>query len=667
MKTRMKLLDCTLIGLLGTIAPAAWAQTAAVPDDATAVKVRSEGEAGSVDTTPEGLQAYRRVDVTQVNPGSIPVSGHFVINLPAGGMIWATEDPQLASPVLNAQASSLVAFEGGRITAPVHFQTYSNYPDFAERFELRVYRGTDIDLVDPVATLTAKPSAFGQIEWDGAMPDSVDLHEGDELQYVLRAIAADGSVDETMPNRLQLVRPEEVQRALNNLARSSIGTFPGLSAGDLQQRDLQSAVFGQSNLRQQNIAIYGSKVRIVGQDIPAGMPLKINGQSYPVDLERKFAAEFLLPVGRHSFDVETGSGNQVAHRQLDVDVTGKYFFMVGMADLTFSDNDISGSMAPVGLLDRYDGTVTEGRLAFYLKGKIQGKYLITAQADTTEREVDDLFKGFFDPDARDIFRRLDPDQYYPVYGDDSTTFRDVDTQGRLYVRVDWDQNQALWGNFSTGFNGSEFSQYVRSLYGAAISWRSHESTGLGEAKYQAKAFTSEAQNAPGHSEFLGTGGSLYYLKHSDLLPGSDKLVVEIRDPLTGRVEQRTDLVRGIDYEIDELQGRVILTRRSFATTCRRSPATSPSMASTTSCWSTTSTSRTVSTPTRSLRASPAPRGWANTSPSAVPTSTRTARVTTTPWPAATSPSRPERAPTCGSSRPTPRTPAPTSSIRTTAA
>ena len=122
----------------------------------------------------------------------------------------------------------------------------------------------------------------------------------------------------------------------------------------------------------------------ISADIPAGMPLKINGQSYPVDLERKFAAEFLLPVGKHSFDVETGTGNQVAHRQLDVEVTGKYFFMVGMADLTVSDNDISGAMAPVGLLDRYDGTVTEGRLAFYLKGKIQGKYLITAQADTQE-------------------------------------------------------------------------------------------------------------------------------------------------------------------------------------------------------------------------------------------------------------------------------------------
>ncbi len=559
MKTRMKLLDVTLIGLLGTIAPAAWAQATA-PADATSVKVRSEGEAGSVDTSPEGLQAYRRVDVTQVNPGSIPVSGHFVINLPAGGMIWATEDPQLVSPVLNAQAPSLVPFAGGKITAPVQFQTYSNYPDFADKFELRIYRGTDVDLIDPVATLSAKPSAFGQVEWDGSLPDSVDLREGDELQYVLRAVSSEGQVDETLPRRVQLVRPEEVQQALANLKRSALGNFPGLSMGELQQRDLQSAVFGQSNLRQQNIPIYGSRVRIVGQDIPAGMPLRINGQSYPIDLERKFAAEFLLPVGKHSFDVETGSGSEVAHRQLDVDVTGKYFFMVGLADLTVSDNDISGSIAPVGLLDRYDGTITEGRLAFYLKGKIQGKYLITAQADTTERDVKDLLDGFTDPDARDIFRRLDPDQYYPVYGDDSTTTRDVDTQGKMYVRVDWDKNQALWGNFNTGFTGSEFSQYNRSLYGAAITWRSQDSTELGDAKYHVKAFGSEAQNAPGHSEFLGTGGSLYYLKHSDILPGSDKVSVETRDPLTGRVEQRTDLVRGIDYEIDELQGRLILTR-----------------------------------------------------------------------------------------------------------
>ena len=50
MKTRMKLLDYTLIGLLGTLAPGAWAQTAAAPAaDQTVLKIRSDGEAGSVE------------------------------------------------------------------------------------------------------------------------------------------------------------------------------------------------------------------------------------------------------------------------------------------------------------------------------------------------------------------------------------------------------------------------------------------------------------------------------------------------------------------------------------------------------------------------------------------------------------------------------------------
>ncbi|CAN5335239.1 hypothetical protein BH11PSE14_BH11PSE14_13590 [soil metagenome] len=564
MKTRMKLLDYTLISLLGTVVPAAWAQTAPepapAPSDQTVVKIRSEGETGSVDTSPAGLQAFRRVDVTQMNPGTIPVSGRFVINLPSGGMIWATEDPQLAQPVLNVQAGSLVAFADGKIAGPVNFQTYSNYSAFAKSFEILVYRGSDTDLIDPVATIPGTVANFGQVTWDGAMSDGPALHEGDELQYVLRVTGNDGNVDETMPNRLQLVRPESLERSLNQLVRSGVGNFDGLSATQIQQRDLQSAINGTSNLRQQNIAVYGSRVRVVGQDIPTNMPISINGQPQPIDLERKFAAEFLLPVGQHSFDVQTGSGPQAAHRQLDINVTGKYFFMVGLADLTYSHNKISGSVAPVGLADRYDDTLTEGRLALYLKGKIKGKYLITAQADTTEREIGHLFKGFFDKDARDIFRRLDPDQYYPVYGDDSTTYRDADTQGKLYVRVDWDKNQALWGNFSTGLTHSEFSQYVRSLYGAAISWRSHGTNALGEPNVSVRAFGSEAQNAPGHSEFLGTGGSLYYLKHSDLLPGSEHVTLETRDEITGRVEVRTELIRGIDYEIDELQGRLIMTR-----------------------------------------------------------------------------------------------------------
>ncbi len=573
-KMRMKLLDYTLIGLLGTLPAGAWAQAATPPaqpevacdqsgcrDGGEAVLlIRSRGEAQSRPGDASQLQGDRRVDVERQEAGRTQVRGRFAVDLPGGGVLWATEDPQLASPNLNVQANPLVEFADGRIAKPVRFMSYSNYPAFAQRHELVIYRGTDTDLVAPLATLPMPATAVGELEWNGELPAGTRLREGDQLQYVLRAIASDGSVDETYPNTLTLVRPEDVKRSQQQLGAQADARFAGLDAEQIAQRQLTESVFGQGNLRLQNIPIYGSRVRIVGQDIPQGQSLRIDGRAYPVDLDRKFAAEFLLPVGKHSFDIEVGDGTQAVKRTLDVDVTGRYLFMVALADVTVSESAISGAVVPVGVDDRYDDVVTEGRLAMYLKGKVKGRYLVTAQADTRENQISELFDGFLEPDARDVFRRLDPDQYYPVYGDDSTTYRDVDTQGRLYVRVDWDKSQALWGNFATGLTGTEYGQYSRSLYGGAVNWRSRASTPLGEARHTVRAFGSEAQSAPGHSEFLGTGGSLYYLRHTDVLPGSDQVVLEVRDPLTGRVETRVNLVRDVDYEIDELQGRLLLTR-----------------------------------------------------------------------------------------------------------
>ena len=83
-----------------------------------------------------------------------------------------------------------------------------------------------------------------------------------------------------------------------------------------------------------------------------------------------------------------------------------------------SQNSASGNVEPLVGDEQYDdGFLSEGRLGFYLKGKIKGKYLVTAQADTQDRELQHLFDGFLEATQQDVFRRLDPDQYYPVYGD----------------------------------------------------------------------------------------------------------------------------------------------------------------------------------------------------------------------------------------------------------
>ncbi|GAB1594851.1 hypothetical protein [Lysobacter claricitrinus] len=534
MTFKMKLLDLALIGILYTgAAPMAAAQAA----DTASMSV--------------------------ANAPAIVPAGRSVATLPNGSVVWAIEDPTLTAPRLSVMSAPTAAFDNGHVVGPLRFQGATNYAAFVERIEVSVYRANDDDLVTPLATIALAPGATVQGEWDGALPSNVVLHAGDSLRYVTRAYGRDGGVDETYPQLIQLVTRDEYARGVQSVRAQVERSRGALDSGDAAQSlQLQAATSADNGLRSQTIAIHGSRVRLFGRDVPRGAALSINGQPFPVAQDGTFVAEFLEPVGTHRYALSTGANDVAApSAPLTVDVTGRYLFLVALADVTLSKSGGNDHIEPLAGDEKFDdGFIKDGRLAFYLKGKVKGKYLVTAQADTQERELDHLFDGFLDATPTDVFRRLDPDAYYPVYGDDSTTTRDVDTQGKLYVRVDWDRSQALWGNFSTGFTGTEYGQYQRSLYGAALNYVSRGSTPLGEPRTTLRAFGSEAQSAPGHSEFLGTGGSLYYLRHTDLLPGSDHVVLEVRDARTGLTEARVDLQRGADYDIDELQGRIILER-----------------------------------------------------------------------------------------------------------
>lgn len=585
-RLKMKILDGALLGVLSSWASLAGAQGTPSPrpapqapmncagdactsvDGEVLMRVRTRGKREPVTTgqasTSDALQPDRRVDVQTEQPGKAVAIGKWSVQLPGGGVIWATEDPSLGKPSFNVSAPSLVPFDGNRITKPVRFYAYNNYASFIQRADVLVYRSTDVDLIDPIARIELPAAAVSDVEWDGQLPSGMQARQGDELTYIVRAYGAGGSYDETYPRRLQLVKPEEAERGAQML-RNSVERQYGqaFSSDEAQARSQIDTVFGSDALKLQNIPIYGSRIRIQGRNLPSRAGVRINGQSFPVDLERKLAAEYLEPVGEHRYDIEIGGAGQDSIRHsLDVDVSGKYLFAVALADMTLSGNRASGSVEPLGddakRLD--DSLVLDGRLAFYLKGKLRGKYLVTAQADAQEREISQLFNGFWDADPVDIFRRLDPDQYYPVYGDDSVTYRDVDTMGRLYVRVDWDKNQALWGNYQTGITGTEYGQYSRALYGGALRWRSAQSNAWGDPKAELRVFGSEAQTAPGHNEFTGIGVSVFSLRDTDILPGSERLAIEMRNPTTGRVEQRVELQAGADYEIDNLQGRVILSK-----------------------------------------------------------------------------------------------------------
>ncbi|MFK7816573.1 MAG: hypothetical protein AB8B92_09570, partial [Gammaproteobacteria bacterium] len=268
----------------------------------------------------------------------------------------------------------------------------------------------------------------------------------------------------------------------------------------------------------------------------------------------------------HTFAVNVNDGegkdiDETVDRNLSVDVTGRHFFMVGLANITIGENSLSGNVEALGDDDHFDEDVwVDGRLAFYLRGKVRGKYLITAQLDTTEDELRNLGDRLESEDPTRIFRQLDPDQYYAVYGDDSVTIDDTDSQGMIYLRVDWDKSMALWGNYNTDITGTEFAQYNRSLYGAKVEHRNVNTTDFGDHKHELHAFASEAQNVAAHNEFIATGGSLYYLRNTEVVQGSEKVWVEVRNRDSEQVTENITLKQGQDYDIDYLQGRIILTR-----------------------------------------------------------------------------------------------------------
>ena len=223
-----------------------------------------------------------------------------------------------------------------------------------------------------------------------------------------------------------------------------------------------------------------------------------------------------------------------------------YMFFVALGDAQMGYSFMEGNLEPVNHDDKYKGGFwTEGKMAYFLKGKIKGKYLITSSFDT-------------DRDRKALFKKIEKDKYYPVYGDSSKVdYQATETQGPLYLLVEWDKSSVLWGNYNIGFDETEFAQFSRTLYGGKVDFESLSTTKYGAARTKAVVFHAQAQQKSAHNEFLGTGGSLYYLKHKDVIQGSDKVKVEVRDKVTGLVKITKEMEEGVDYEMDYDEGRII--------------------------------------------------------------------------------------------------------------
>lgn len=160
---------------------------------------------------------------------------------------------------------------------------------------------------------------------------------------------------------------------------------------------------------------------------------------------------------------------------------------------------------------------------------------------------------------------LDPDLAIATWGDASTSLVSNPAEGRLRVEARHDTyGRAGLGTYRALLGDGEVGRYHRPLFGPYAELVTGEGASL---RVGLDAFagsladpTRRLASVPAHEEFPATGGSLYFLGAPSVAEGSELLRVELRDGVTGLPLGERHLVRGRDYEIDYLSGRILLAR-----------------------------------------------------------------------------------------------------------
>src|SRR5215813_8978243 len=249
----------------------------------------------------------------------------------------------------------------------VHFRMYSNYASFIKRAEIRIFDQQSLQAA-PLVVIPVDDTGFA--EWEPA----TEILKGParELKYLLRAYDPKGNYDETDARPLWLYH----EASPGNLVKS-----------DKPSAQALLAAYGENDLARQQIPLGSGTVKVQGSGVPAGHKVWIAGREVPVDAKGNFVAEEVLPNGTQTVEVavldDAGNGSLYLR---DLEFKRRDMFFVGIADLTISKNSVSAAEK----LQQGDNAAQpvdsslDGRLAFFLNGKVTQNWHLTASADTRE-------------------------------------------------------------------------------------------------------------------------------------------------------------------------------------------------------------------------------------------------------------------------------------------
>lgn len=182
------------------------------------------------------------------------------------------------------------------------------------------------------------------------------------------------------------------------------------------------------------------------------------------------------------------------------------------------------------------------RAAMFIKGKIRGDYLLTLGYDSEKA-----------PDTK-LFRDIDPNAFYPVYGDGAVRSFDAQSTSKLYVRIARDRSWLLYGDFTPppATPARNLGVTHRSLTGVREHYETEHVT--------VDAYASRASARQAIDEFPANGVSgPFLIRQRPMLANSERVEVIVRNRnQPALVLSATPLARLQDYEIEPVSGTLLL-------------------------------------------------------------------------------------------------------------
>jgi hypothetical protein len=274
----------------------------------------------------------------------------------------------------------------------------------------------------------------------------------------------------------------------------------------------------------------------------------------------------LAPVEAQDVRVRVTMGSAVAQGVVSYLPELREFVAAGLLEGIFAARS-KGNILPTRIDDGFekdlrrwvrnsdDGKRSFGvRSAFFVKGKLQNEWLLTAAFDSDKDTKNRLFK---DPRS---------DEMYPVYGDSALRGNEAKSADRVYLRLDKGKTYGLYGDFNTG---DGFSQLTGGGSVAGIKLRnlgaySRSATGLRghleESNYLGNAYYFRDNLKQVVEEYRGNGTSgPYYVTSRSGVQGSEKVEIVTRDRnQLGVVVEVLTLVRFEDYTFEPFSGAILL-------------------------------------------------------------------------------------------------------------